>query len=386
MLKICAFTGTRAEYGLLRPLLLKLKEDKEIDLSIVVSGGHLSEKYGYTYKEILKDEFCSLEMIDIHLEHNNDLGICRSMGIAFEEYSNIMKKVNPDMMVILGDRYEAFVMASVCHVMKIPISHIHGGEVTEGAYDDAFRHSITKMSYLHFVSCDEYRNRVIQLGENPERVFSVGALGVENIINMDKMSKSELEKELNFNLDGMYCVVTCHPETLKKGNMSYIDEILTAIHKCKGLKCIFTGSNSDGGGDEINRRFIEYAQNNQERSIFVNSLGIKKYLSAVQYCEFVMGNSSSGVIEVPAFKKPVINIGDRQKGRIRSNCVIDIPWDKERIIDSIKFVQTEKMKEVCEGSNNKFGNGNTSKEIHAIIKDFIENNKITLEKKFHDVR
>ncbi|MCM1992639.1 UDP-N-acetylglucosamine 2-epimerase [Oceanirhabdus seepicola] len=386
MLKICVFTGTRAEYGLLRPLLFKFKEDREIDLTIVVSGSHLSEKYGYTYKEILKDEFPSLEIIDIHLKHNHDLGICKSMGIAFEEYSNGMKRVNPDMMVILGDRYEAFAMASVCHVMKIPIAHIHGGEVTEGAYDDAFRHSISKMSYLHFVSCDEYRRRVIQLGESPERVFTVGALGVENIINMDKMSKQELGNELGFNLDGDYCVITCHPETLKKGDISYIEEMLSAIDEWKELKCIFTGSNSDGGGEKINKRLIEYAFKNRERCIFVKSLGIRRYLSAVESCEFVMGNSSSGVIEVPAFKKPVINIGDRQKGRIRSKCVIDIPWDKKQIMESMKYVQTEKMREVCMASDNIFGDGNTSKRILSIMKDFLENDKITLEKKFYDVR
>ena len=386
MLKICVFTGTRAEYGLLRPLLFKLKKDKEIELSIVVSGGHLSEKYGYTYKEILKDEFSSLQIIDIKLNSNDDLGICTSMGIAFEEYSNAMKKVNPDMMVILGDRYEAFAMASVCHVMKIPIAHIHGGEVTEGAYDDAFRHSISKMSYLHFVSCEEYRKRVIQLGEAPDRVFTVGALGVENIINMDKMSKEELENDLDFNLKGKFCVITCHPETLKKGDVTYLGEMLGAIDECKGLKCIFTGSNSDGGGDEINKRLIEYSLRNRERCIFVKSLGVRKYLSAVESCEFVMGNSSSGVIEVPAFKKPVINIGDRQKGRIRSKCVKDIPWDKIRILDSMKYAQTEEMKEVCKVSDNIFGDGNTSKKILSIMKDFLENDKIKLEKKFYDVR
>ncbi|WBW95439.1 UDP-N-acetylglucosamine 2-epimerase [Oceanirhabdus sp. W0125-5] len=386
MLKICVFTGTRAEYGLLRPLLFRLKQDKDINLTIVVSGSHLSEKYGNTYKEILKDEFSSLELIDIHLEHNNDLGICRSMGVAFEEYSSVLKKVNPHMMVILGDRYEAFAMASVCHVMKIPIAHIHGGEVTEGAYDDAFRHSITKMSYLHFVSCDEYRRRVVQLGEEPERVFTVGALGIENIINIDKMSKTELESELNFKLDEKYCIITCHPETLKKGDISYIDDMLGAIDECKGLKCIFTGSNSDGGGEEINKRLIEYAHKNSDRCFYAKSLGLLKYLSAVEYCEFVMGNSSSGIIEVPAFKKPVINIGDRQKGRIRSKCVIDIPWDKDIILESIKYVQSDEMKEVCKLSENIFGDGNTSKRILHIMKDFLENDKITLEKKFYDVR
>ena len=322
--KICVVTGTRAEYGILKPLLRKVKEDNELELQLVVTGMHLSPEFGLTYKQIEEDNFRISEKVEILLSSDTPIGISKSMGLAMISFSEVFDRLKPDLLVLLGDRYEMLSVASSAMVARIPIAHIHGGETTEGAIDEAIRHSVTKMSYLHFTSTEEYRKRVIQLGENPNRVFNVGAMGVEEILNTNLLSKEELEKELDFKIDSKTALVTFHPVTLEENTSEeQFQNILDALDNFKDLKVIFTKANSDTDGRIINKMIDEYVIKNKGKAKAFTSLGQLKYYSTIKYTDFVLGNSSSGILEVPTFKKPTINIGDRQKGRIQAFSIIN---------------------------------------------------------------
>lgn len=385
MKKVCIVTSTRAEYGLLRPLMLKFKNSNKYTLQIIATGMHLSPEFGNTYKEIEKDGFEITEKIEILLSSDSAVGVSKSMGLATISFAEAFSRLKPDLVIVLGDRYEIFAVASAAVVAQIPIAHLHGGETTEGAFDEAFRHSITKMSYLHFTSTETYRNRVIQLGEAPDRVFNVGALGVENILSLDLLDKEELEKSIDFKLDKPFGLVTFHPVTLENStSKEQFKELLSAMDKRKDMKFILTKANSDNDGRIINKMIDEYESENKDRIKAFTSMGLIRYLSAMKYCACVVGNSSSGIIEAPTFNKPTINIGDRQKGRIQAESIINcIPKEKD-ILDALNTALDHKFIASLENMKNPYGMGDTSNRIYNYIDEVMEG-KINLKKKFYDL-
>lgn len=385
MKKICVVTGTRAEYGLLKPLIDKINKDDNLELQLIVTGMHLSPEFGMTYNEIINDGYKVDEKIEILLSSDTAVGISKSMGLATISFAEAFERLKPDMLVVLGDRFEIFSVCSSAVVAKIPIAHLHGGETTEGAFDEAFRHSITKMSYLHFTSTEEYKRRVIQLGENPERVFNVGAIGVENILKMDLMSKEELEKSINFNLEKSFSLVTFHPVTLENSTSEeQIKEVLDALDSFKDMRYIITKANSDSDGRIINKIIDDFCNSNKEKVISFTSMGYKRYLSAMKYCDMVIGNSSSGIIEVPSFKKATINIGDRQKGRTQAKSVINCKPIRDEIIDSINYARSDKFKDVLSNVVNPYEKDDTSEKIIMEIKKVL-NNPIDIKKSFYNI-
>ncbi len=383
---ICIITGTRAEYGLLCPLIKKISEDDKLNLQLVVTGMHLSPEFGLTYKQIEEDGYKIDEKVEILLSSDTSIGISKSMGLAMISFSEVFDRLKPDMVVVLGDRYEIFSAVSVASISRIPVCHLHGGETTEGAFDENLRHSITKMSYLHFTSTEEYRKRVIQLGESPDRVFNVGAIGIENIKKMNLLSKEKLERSINFKLDKKYAVVTFHPVTLENNTAkSQFKELLLALDKIKDLKVIFTKANSDTDGRIINNMIDEFVLTDKERFISFTSMGSLRYLSAIKYSDVVIGNSSSGIVEVPSFNKPTINIGDRQKGRIQAKSIINCEPVKNDIENAIEKALSKEFLENIKDVKNPYGEGNVSDKIIEKIKYFLENDKINLKKKFYDL-
>lgn len=385
MKKICVVTGTRAEYGLLRPLIKRINEDNELQLQLVVTGMHLSPEFGLTYKEIEEDGFIIDEKIEILLSSDTAVGISKSMGLAMIGFADSFERLKPDLVVVLGDRYEIFAVASTAMTFRIPIAHIHGGETTEGAVDEAIRHSITKMSYLHFTSTEEYRQRVIQLGENPDRVFNVGAIGIENIKRLNLLDKSKLENTINFKFDNNTALITFHPVTLESNtSKQQFQELINALDKINNLKLIFTKANSDTDGRIINLMIDEYIKNNEDKAIVFTSMGQLRYLSTMKYVDLVIGNSSSGIIEAPSFNIPTINIGDRQKGRIQSETTINCQPTENEIYKAIKLGLSIKFKEKIKDTVNPYGDGNVSEKILYRIKDIL-NKGIELKKTFYDL-
>ena len=321
--KVCVITGTRAEYGLLYWLIKEIDLDKELSLQLIVTGMHLSQEFGLTYKEIEKD-FKIDKKIDILSSSDTDLDISKSMSIAQRSFAETFEELKPDIIVVLGDRYEILSSVTAAMIARIPIAHIHGGESTEGVIDEAIRHSITKMSHLHFTAAEEYRNRVIQLGENPKRVFNFGGMGIENINKLNLLSKEEFEKSIDFKLNKRNILVTFHPVTLENNSAKvHFQELLDVIDELEDTNIIITKANSDSGGRVINSMIDDYLARNYHKSIGFTSLGQLRYLSAMQHVDAVVGNSSSGIIETPSFKIGTINIGDRQKGRIKADSIID---------------------------------------------------------------
>lgn len=385
MKKICVVTGTRAEYGLLKPLIRRIKEDTELQLQIIVTGMHLSPEFGLTYKEIEEDGFIIDEKVEMLLSSDTSSGISKSIGLAMIGFSDSFERLEPDMVVVLGDRYEIFAAAISAMVSRIPIAHIHGGETTEGAFDEAFRHSITKMSYLHFTSTEEYRKRVIQLGEKPNMVFDVGAIGIENIKTLDLLNIDELEKNIDFKFGRKTALVTFHPVTLEDStSKEQFQELLNALDRINDLKLIFTKANSDVDGRIINSMIDEYVERNREKSIAFTSLGQLRYLSAMKYADIVVGNSSSGIIEAPSFNIPTINIGDRQKGRVQGETIINSKPEENEIYDAIQLGLSTHFKERLNDILNPYGEGSVTEKIIHIIKDTL-NSEVVLKKVFYDL-
>lgn len=383
MRKICVYTSTRAEYGLLRNLIKKIHTCSELDLQLLVSGTHLVPDQGMTIKEIIQDGFKPYTCVDINLLDDSPKGICRSMGIAVSEYGRFFSESSPDLLVVLGDRFEAFCCATAAQVCCIPIAHIHGGETTQGAIDEAFRHCITKMAHLHFPCCQKYRSRIIQLGEQPEHVYNVGALGVENIRNLNLMDRADLEKSIGFKLEKPFFLVTFHPVTLEKNSIKeQFKELLSVLDRYPDHKFIFTGSNADTGGRIINQMLNDYKVIHSDQCLVVPSLGYMRYLSAMKLCEAVIGNSSSGVLEAPALKVPTINIGDRQKGRVRTTSIIDCEPSQDSIIAALKAIYKNTFRANLQHMTIPFEKKGTS----GRIKEIIRNADLTaiLKKKFFD--
>lgn len=369
MRKICFVTGTRAEYGLLSRLMRLVKEDKDLQLQVIATNMHLMPEYGETYKEIEKDGFTIDKKVYMHKPADDAHGIISSMAEEMQGMNDALSELKPDILVLLGDRYEILVAAQVALIHRIPIAHIHGGEVTEGAFDDAIRHSVTKMSSLHFTSCEEYRHRVIQMGEQPSRVFDVGSLGVENIKAVPLMTKDELEASLDFKIDKQTILVTYHPVTLGGNPAKDIREFLDALDQFKELKVIFTMPNSDTGRDAIALAVENYVEKHSNRAKAYTSLGLRRYLSTLQFVKAAVGNSSSGIIEVPSFGIPTLNIGDRQKGRLASKSVVNCGTSKDEVIAGLKLCLSEEMQKAAKTYENPYAKPDTANLIYQELKN-----------------
>ena len=382
--KICVVTSTRAEYGLLYWLMKEIEKDKDLELQIIATGMHLSFEFGLTYKEIEK-EFKIDKKIEILLSSDTPIGVSKSMGLAQISFAEAFEELKPDFIVVLGDRFELIPIVSTAVVFNIPVVHLHGGEATEGLIDEYIRHAVTKMSYLHFTSTEEYRKRIIQLGEDPSRVYNIGAMGIENIKRLKLLSREEFEKSINFKLNKKNILVTFHPVTLEKATAKeQFEELLNAIDELKDTNIIFTKANSDTDGRVINKMIDEYVAKNKNKAIAFTSLGQIRYLSALQYVDAVVRNSSSGIVEAPSFKIGTINIGDRQKGRIKAKSVIDCKPKKEDIKKAFEKLYSSEFQELLKNVKNPYENGKfPSKKIVEVLKNTkIEN----IKKSFYDLK
>ena len=381
--KICVVTGTRAEYGLLYWLMKEIEADKDLTLQIIATGMHLSPEFGLTYKEIEK-EFKIDKKIEMLLSSDTPIGISKSMGLAQISFAEAYEELNPDIVVLLGDRYEIFSAASAAMISRVPIAHLHGGETTEGAFDEAIRHSITKMSHLHFTATESYRKRVIQLGENPERVFNVGGLGIENIKRLKLLNKEELENSIGFKFNKKNLLVTFHPVTLEKGTAkTQFQALLNALDKLEETHIIFTKSNSDTDGRIINQMIDSYVRENRSKAISFTSLGQLRYLSTLQFVDAVVGNSSSGLAEAPSFKIGTINIGERQKGRIKAESVIDCTPEEKAISNAIEKLYSKPFQKALKSVSNPYGDGLASRKIVEKLKSV--NLQLIIKKSFYDL-
>lgn len=364
MRRICIFTSTRADWGLLRGVAEEVRGHENLELQLLVSGSHLSAKFGMTVSEIEDAGFDISARVDVLKYDDSAQGVCRSMGFALPGYSGALAELKPDLIVVLGDRYETLCVAVATQILRIPLAHIHGGETTEGAVDESFRHAITKMSQVHFPACEEYRNRIIQLGENPDRILNVGALGVENIGKVSMMGRDELSHSIGFRLDCPFFLVTFHPVTLESATAGdQIDELFAALEQFPEHRVLFTKANADADGQIINDRLDAYVGLNADRCLVVPSLGIQRYLSAMKLCAAVIGNSSSGILEAPSFHVPTVNIGDRQKGRVRAQSVLDCEPDRLGIQSEINRALTPEFVQSLKGSCSPFKKVNTALSI-----------------------
>ena len=381
--KICVITSSRADYGLLRLILKGIDTDNDLTLQLVATGMHLSSKYGDTCQEIHTDGFVIDMKIDILIGENDARGVSESIGLGVGKFAAALEELRPDMVLVLGDRFEIFAAVIAAHVALIPVAHIHGGELTEGAIDDAFRHSITKMSQLHFVSTQEYANRVIQLGEQPGSVFVTGGLGVDAISQLELLSKSELESILNFKFGEKNLLITFHPVTLELVSADkQINELLVALDKLPDINYIFTSPNADPGSNYISHAIEKFVATH-ENSSFYASLGQLNYFSCIQFVDGVVGNSSSGILEIPTFRKGTINIGDRQRGRIQSSSVINCGLDRQEILNAIETLYSIGFSQQLLSISNPYGHVGASLEILNKIKDFSV--KTNLSKAFYNL-
>lgn len=382
--KICVVTGTRAEYGLLQPLMCEIADSKKLELQVLVTGMHLSPEFGLTWKTIEEDGFQIDKKVEMLLSSDSPTGISKSMGLGMIGFAEAFDELKPDIVLVLGDRYEIFAAAAAATNGRFPIAHIHGGETSEGAVDEAFRHSVTKMSVIHFAATDEYRKRIIQLGEHPDRVFNVGAPGIDNITKLKLMCRSELEQSISFQLGKKNLLVTYHPVTLESmSSESQFSELLKAIDEIKDCKIIFTKPNSDAGGRVIIRMIDEYINKHPGKSVAFTSMGQLRYLSALQYIDGVVGNSSSGLIEVPSFKKGTINIGDRQKGRMKGDSIIDCQPDYKSIKLALEQLFSSTFSNILKNSVNPYGNGGATQKILKVLES--ANLQGVLKKSFYNL-
>ena len=386
MRKICFITGTRAEYGLLSRLMKMIQDDQDTQLQIVATNMHLSPKFGNTYQEIENDGFTIDKKIPILEDGKDDANATlKSMAKALTGFADAYDELKPDMVVVLGDRYEILAAATAALIERIPIAHIHGGEITEGAYDDAIRHSITKMSHLHFASTEEYRKRIIQLGEQPDRVWYVGAIGVENIKKLPLMGKAEIEEDVKFKLDENTILVTYHPVTLGTHSAEQdINDFLAALEERRDLRVVFTMPNSDTGAQVIADAIGNFVARNSDRAVAYKSLGIKRYLSVMKYVGAVVGNSSSGLVEVPSFGIPTLNIGDRQKGRIAADSVYHCDTDKASILQGLNTIMSPSFKQKAAATHNPYDKEGTARAIFDVISTYpLDELK---QKHFYDIK
>jgi len=383
MKRVAVFTGTRAEYGLLYWLLKDIQADPQLCLQLLVSGMHLSPEFGETYRQIEQDGFKIDEKIEILLSSDSAVGTAKSMGLGVLGFADALSRLSPDMLVILGDRFEALAAAQTAMILRIPVVHLHGGEITEGAYDDAIRHAITKLSYLHATSTEEYRQRVIQLGEAPDRVFNVGAIGLDHLRRGSFMSVEELATSLGFPLRKPYVVVTYHPVTLADEEPAItFRAVLEALDQFPDIQVIMTYPNADDGGRRIIPLIEAYAAKQTQRVLAIPSLGQIRYLSAIKHAAAVVGNSSSGIIEVPSLDVPTVDIGMRQKGRLSAKSVLHCQANATSIKTALDTAFSRTYKREDEQIVSPYGDGNTSKQVIVLIKSL----KFTAVKSFYDLK
>lgn len=383
---VCVVTGTRAEYGLLKELLFRLKSNEEIDLNLLVTGSHLSELFGNTQQEIIKDGFDKYINIPIPIADDTKGGMAKATGTALCKFADYFGLNMPDIVVVLGDRYEILSAVIAARMQGIPVAHISGGDVTEGAIDDSIRHSITKMSQLHFPGCEQSRLRIIQMGEQPDTVFNVGEPGVENCLKTELLGREELARDLLF--DGIlhnYAVVTFHPVTMENNTGVWqVKELIRAMDSLPDMNYVVTMANADAGGRSINEVWVE-EEKKHDNWIVVPSLGVRRYLSAMKYSKMVIGNSSSGIIEAPSMGIPTVNIGDRQKGRMLAQSVLTCPPSCPAIIESCKMALSKDFKLRLKNYISPFGDGHTSRLIEQHIMNFLRRGEKTFEKHFYNI-
>lgn len=381
---IAVLTATRAEYGLLKTIIKTLIADGTFNIKVIATAAHLSPEFGITCKEIEEDGIKIDRKIETLLSSDTPSAISKSMGLTMIGFADYFAETKPDAFMLLGDRYEALAATCAAFNARIPIIHLYGGDTTEGAVDEAYRHAISKMAYLHFVSTEEYRKRVIQLGEAPERVFAVGEIGIENALHTKLLSLKELSKSLGIELGSNYALGTFHPVTLENNTAEkQIKALLKALSKYEDMQFVFTKANADVNGRIINKILEDYCAK-QENFYLFSSFGMLRYLSAIKYAKFVIGNSSSGLIEVPSFKIPTINVGDRQKGRLMSTSVICCEPTQSDIEKAVNKALSSEFRKVASNTTNLYGDGKTSKKIIKIIKKVFAK-PINLKKKFYDI-
>jgi GDP/UDP-N,N'-diacetylbacillosamine 2-epimerase (hydrolysing) len=367
MKKICVVTGTRAEYGLLRWVMEGISQSPVLELQLIATGTHLSPEFGLTINVIEDDGFHVDRKVEMLLSSDTAVGITKSMGLGIIGFADALEELKPDLMLVLGDRYEIFCAASAAMIARIPIAHLHGGETTQGAFDEAIRHSITKMSHLHFVAAEEYRERVIQLGEEPERVFNVGGLGIDSILRLPLLTREELETALDFKFHRRNLLITFHPVTLEQNTSAkQMDELLAALSELDNTGLIFTMPNSDTGGRVLFRQIEDFCHLHSNAKAYT-SLGQLRYLSCIQHFDGVVGNSSSGLTEVPSFKKGTINIGDRQLGRLRATSVINCEPDRQAITAALSHLFSDEFQRQLRVTENFYGGGGASAAIVKVL-------------------
>jgi GDP/UDP-N,N'-diacetylbacillosamine 2-epimerase (hydrolysing) len=385
--KVCVLTGSRAEYGLLRSLLSLLRDDDEISLQLVVTGGHLNGAFGNTQSEIESDGFKIDTRIAIPLEGDSKVNMAKTTGYALSAFSDCFQRMRPDLLVVLGDRYEIFAAAAAAAILGIAIAHISGGDITVGSLDDTFRHCITKMSYLHFPGCQQSANRIIQMGEDPKRVFNVGEPGVENCLSVSPISLSELQRHIGIDITQKpYSVVTFHAATVEEDSAeTQMRELILALESYPDMSFVITKANADAGGRAINLMWDDQAKHHSNWLV-VPSLGTRLYISAVKYAQMMIGNSSSGIFEAPAMKTPTVNIGDRQKGRMMPESVICCAPAANDILASMERALSPEFKAVAASGVNPYGGGNTSRRIFEAIKKYLISSPHDIKKEFYDLR
>ncbi len=382
--RICVFTATRAEYGLLAPLMRLLRGRPGVRLQVVASGTHLSEAHGMTVREIDRDGFSVDARCDILVPGDSAVSAAASMGLCTTRVAEALERLRPHLFVVLGDRYETLAAAQAAMLLGIPVAHLCGGEVTEGAFDESIRHALTKLSHLHFVAAEPYRRRVLQLGEDPERVFDVGSPGLDNLLLPDLPTRAELEASLGFSLGEQSLLVTYHPATL--GGLAPLDalnRLLAAIDRFPEARTIFTAPNADPGGDAVHARLRAHVGERTGRAVLVSSLGQRRYVAALREVSAVVGNSSSGIIEAPAAGTPTVNVGDRQKGRLRASCIIDVPEETEAIVRGIERALSPEMKALARAGGHPYGGPGAAAKMAEILLS-VPLNGLT-SKTFHDL-
>lgn len=384
--KICVVTATRAEYGPLKALLEDIKNDSELELQIISTGTHLSPEYGLTNQQILNDGFFINKKIEILLSSDTAVGVSKSMGLAQISFAEAFEELKPDILLVLGDRYELIPIVTAANVSLIPVAHISGGEVTEGAIDELIRHAVTKLSHLHFTAMNEYSQRVIQMGEQPERVFTVGEVGLDNLLRMKLMSRDEFEESIGRQLNKKNILFTYHPVTTQDIYEVERDfnQILLGLEQLHDTLIIFTKANADVGGRLINKMIDEYVEKHSDRAIAFTSLGQLRYLSALQYVDAVVGNSSSGIVEAPSFKVATINIGDRQRGRVKAQSTLDIGVDAAELVSALQTINTSEFQARLAKVINPYGQGNSSRKVVDILKKV--DLKMLKTKRFYDIQ
>lgn len=381
--KICVVTGTRAEYGLLRLVMQGIKESYDLDLLIIATGMHLSPEFGLTWQEIEEDGFTISRKVEMLTSSDTPVGIAKSMGLGLIGFADALDDLRPDLMVVLGDRFEIFSAVAAAMTARIPVAHIHGGEATEGLIDEAMRHSITKMSHLHFVAADEYRNRVIQLGEEPERVFLVGGLGIDSIKQIALLDRTALETSLGCSLGKKSLLVTFHPVTLENATaQDQMAELLAALSDLQETQLIFTLPNADTDGRVLIRQIEEFVASHGNARAYT-SLGQLRYLSSIAHVDGVVGNSSSGLLEVPSFRKGTVNIGDRQRGRLQAISVLNCAPERSAIRSALNHLYSSSFQASLAQVSNPYGDGGASDKIVEVIRDCDLNN--LLKKRFYDL-